>query len=58
MRPTEAHNPISANIDVQDASGIIEILNNVDAQIFTGWEDCESFQSHIVQENITKFAII
>ena len=56
MRPTEAHNPISANIDVQDASGIIEILKDVDAQIFTGWEDCESFQSEAVQNNITKFA--
>ena len=56
MRPTEAHNHLSENIDVQSADGIVDILSRVDAELFTGWEGCESFSTLRVQTNITKFA--
>lgn len=56
MRPTEAHNPISANIDIQGADGILDILQKVDAEIFTGWPEYESFKTDAVLSNIKQFA--
>ena len=47
---------LSVNIDVQEAPGIVEILSQVDAQLFSGWESFDSFESKIVQSNLLKFA--
>ena len=47
---------LSVNIDVQEAPGIVEILSQVDAQLLSGWESFDSFESEIVQSNLLKFA--
>jgi hypothetical protein len=56
VRPTEANNPLSQNIDLEDAKGIREILEKIDSEIFTGWEDYESFKTNEIKDQILKFS--
>jgi len=56
MRPTEAFNPLSENIDIADSAEIVDILQSVDSEIIKGWEGFPSFESKEVVRSLTRMA--
>ena len=42
LRVTESRNELTTDIDVVDAKGIIRVLRNCDAQIFSGYREYEN----------------
>ena len=56
MRPTEAFNPLSEDIDIADSAGIVDILQKVDSEIIKGWEGYPSFESTEVIQSLTAMA--
>lgn len=49
---TETQNPLTTNMDVVDPTGIVRLLRQSDAQMFSGWEDWASLADEEILESL------